>query len=87
MVTARASATINLPGSPNVQVWTIPEGTEIVYDEEAVDAIFSPDGKAVATINLPTDPDVQVWTIPTRHSETATTRCPMSTCSSRGPNR
>jgi ribosomal protein L14 len=59
----RAVATINTSASPNVRIWRILDGAQIIFDENAVDAIFSPDGRTVATINLPGTPNVRIWRI------------------------
>ena len=59
----RAVATVNVPQSPNVRIWRIVDGAQIIFDENAVDAVFSPDGLAVATINAPGTPNVRIWRI------------------------
>ena len=59
----RAVATVNVPQSPNVRIWRIVDGAQIILDENAVDAVFSPDGLTVATINAPGTPNVRIWRI------------------------
>ena len=59
----RAVATVNTPLSPNVRIWRIVDGTQIIFDENAVDAIFSPDGLSVATLNTAESPNVRIWGI------------------------
>ncbi len=59
----RAVATVNVPQSPNVRIWRLLNGAQIILDDNAVDAVFSPDGRSVATINAPGTPNVRIWRI------------------------